>query len=68
MEANHDGSNWSVKNLFELKNARRILIEQNLFENNWVHSQVASAILFTVRTKMALPLGRRSRMSPFATT
>ena len=31
------GIPWAVKNLFELKNARRVLIEGNLFENNWVH-------------------------------
>jgi hypothetical protein len=40
---------WTVKNLFELKNARRVLIEGNLFENNWLQAQVGFAILFTVR-------------------
>ena len=33
------GIPWAVKNLFELKNARRVLIEGNVFENNWVHAQ-----------------------------
>ncbi len=28
-------ANWSVKNLFELKNARRVLVEGNLLENVW---------------------------------
>jgi hypothetical protein len=42
---------WSVKNLFELKNARRVLIEGNLFENNWVDAQSGFAILFTVRNQ-----------------
>jgi hypothetical protein len=40
---------WTVKNLFELKNARRVLVEGNLFENNWVSGQAGYAILFTVR-------------------
>lgn len=40
---------WTVKNLFELKNARRVLIEGNLFEHNWVAAQGGYAILFTVR-------------------
>jgi hypothetical protein len=45
------GTPWSVKNLFELKNARRVLIEGNLFERNWAHSQNGFAILFTVRNQ-----------------
>lgn len=40
------GSQWTVKNLFELKNARRVLIEHNLFEHNWVAAQPGYAILF----------------------
>ncbi len=42
---------WTVKNLFELKNARRVLIDGNLFEYNWPHSQNGFAILFTVRNQ-----------------
>lgn len=38
-------SDWTVKNLFELKNARRVRIEGNLFENNWLHAQAGYAIL-----------------------
>ena len=45
------GIPWTVKNLFELKNARRVLIEGNTFENNWVHAQAGTAILFTVRNQ-----------------
>jgi hypothetical protein len=48
-EPNYGGKPWAVKNLFELKNARRVLIEENLFEHNWVHAQNGFAILFTVR-------------------
>ena len=39
------GKAWTVKNLFELKNAQRVLIEGNLFENCWTHGQVGYAIL-----------------------
>lgn len=42
---------WNVKNLFELKNARRVLVDGNLFENNWVHAQDGFAILLTVRNE-----------------
>jgi hypothetical protein len=36
---------WGIKNLLELKNARRVLIEGNVFENNWAGAQVGFAIL-----------------------
>ncbi|MBI4609220.1 MAG: VCBS repeat-containing protein, partial [Candidatus Rokubacteria bacterium] len=45
------GIAWTVKNLFELKNARRVLIDGNFFENNWAHAQNGFAILFTVRNQ-----------------
>jgi hypothetical protein len=45
------GTPWTVKNLFELKNARRVFIEGNLFEYNWAHAQTGYAILFTVRNQ-----------------
>ncbi len=47
----YEGTPWTVKNLFELKNARRVLIEGNVFEHNWVQGQNGFAILFTVRTE-----------------
>ena len=31
--------NWLIKNLFELKNARRVLVEGNIFENVWAAAQ-----------------------------
>ena len=40
---------WAVKNLFELKNARRVLVEGNLFEHNWVDAQPGYAIVITPR-------------------
>ncbi len=46
-----EGTAWAVKNLFELKNARRVLVEGNLFEHNWPHAQNGFAILFTVRNQ-----------------
>ena len=45
------GEAWSVKNLLELKDARRVLIEGNVFERNWLQSQNGFAILFTVRNQ-----------------
>jgi len=45
------GTHWSVKNLLELKNARRVLITDNLLENCWADSQVGFAVVFTVRNQ-----------------
>ena len=45
------GAAWAVKNLFELKNARRVLIDGNLFERAWAHAQSGFAIVFTVRNQ-----------------
>ena len=47
----YEGTEWAVKNLFELKNARRVLVEGNVFEHNWTHAQNGFAILFTVRNQ-----------------
>lgn len=47
----YEGTHWTVKNLFELKNADRIWIEGNIFENNWADAQTGFAILFTPRTE-----------------
>lgn len=45
------GSVWTVKNLLELKNARNVLIEQNVFENHWAGAQPGWAIVFTPRNQ-----------------
>jgi hypothetical protein len=50
-EAGYEGKTWSVKNLLELKNARRVLIDGNLLEGNWRDSQNGFAVLFTVRNQ-----------------
>lgn len=39
------GTAWSVKNLFELKTGRRVLVSANLFEHCWVHAQTGFAIV-----------------------
>ncbi|MEP6918718.1 MAG: hypothetical protein ABJC89_23970, partial [Acidobacteriota bacterium] len=42
---------WQVKNLFELKNARRVLVEGNLMEHAWSDAQTGYAILLTPRNQ-----------------
>ena len=43
---------WAaVKNNFELKNARRLLVEGNIFENNWLAAQNGWAVQLTVRNQ-----------------
>lgn len=39
------GVGWAIKNLFELKNARRVLVEGNIFENNWAEAQTGFAVV-----------------------
>ena len=36
---------WTVKNLFEIKNAQRVLVQGNVFENSWADGQVGFAIV-----------------------
>jgi hypothetical protein len=45
------GIAWTVKNIFELKNAQRVLVEGNLLQHNWLASQNGFSILFTVRNQ-----------------
>ena len=45
------GTQWTVKNLLELKNAQRVLIDGNLLENNWPQAQTGVAVLFTPRNQ-----------------
>lgn len=47
----YGGTPWRVKNILELKNARRVLITGNILEHNWVHAQNGFAVLFTVRNQ-----------------
>lgn len=41
---------WLVKNLFEIKDGKRISVEYNLLTGNWGMGQNGTAVLFTVRT------------------
>src|SRR5437016_152210 len=45
------GAGWVVKNLLEFKNARRVLIEGNIFENSWEAQQQGWAVLLTPRNQ-----------------
>ena len=42
---------WQIKNLFELKNARKVLVEGNVMERSWQQAQTGYAVLFTVRNQ-----------------
>ncbi len=46
-----DDAQWTIKNLLELKNARRVLIERNVLEHTWIAAQVGFAVLFTPRNQ-----------------
>jgi hypothetical protein len=43
------GQARGVKNLFELKSARRVIVRNNTFKHHWTDAQNGYAILFTVR-------------------
>lgn len=45
------GTLWSVKNLLELKNAQRVVIDGNTFEHSWLASQKGYAILLSPRNQ-----------------
>lgn len=42
---------WDIKNLLEFKNAQRVLVEGNLFENCWPNAQSGFALLLTPRNQ-----------------
>jgi len=51
-DPSYAGTRWVVKNLFELKNAQRVVIDGNIFEYNWTQAdQGGFAILFTPRNQ-----------------
>ncbi|HXG68590.1 MAG TPA: IPT/TIG domain-containing protein [Blastocatellia bacterium] len=43
-DPSYAGIHWAVKNLLELKSARRVLIDGNIFENCWADAQTGYAI------------------------
>jgi hypothetical protein len=52
-DPSYAGTHWSVKNLFELKNAQRVTVDGNVLENSWGDGQVGFAILLTPRAGSA---------------
>jgi hypothetical protein len=45
------GTHWQVNNLLEFKNAQRVLVKGNVFENCWADAQAGWAILFTPKNQ-----------------
>jgi hypothetical protein len=54
-ERDFGGIEWTVKNLLELKNAQRVLIEGNVLENVWVQAQGGAALVLTPRNGGTAP-------------
>lgn len=50
-DPSYAGIPWDVKNTFELKNARNVLVDGNIFENCWAAGQTGVMILFTPRNQ-----------------
>ncbi len=48
---------WTVKNIFEIKNAQRILFAGNVLENSWAAAQVGFAVVLTPRGEGGLSPG-----------
>jgi hypothetical protein len=46
---------WEVKNLFELKEGVRVLVEGNIFENNWLDGQLGEAVVMKSENPGATP-------------
>jgi len=45
------GKHWTIKNILELKNAKNVIIDGNVFQNCWTDGQAGIPILFTVRNQ-----------------
>lgn len=45
-DPSYAGIHWTIKNLFELKNARRVVVSNNVMENSWADSQIGWAVIF----------------------
>jgi hypothetical protein len=50
-DPSYAGKHWTVKNSLELKNAKTVTIDGNIFENCWTDGQTGIPILFTVRNQ-----------------
>jgi hypothetical protein len=44
----------TVKNLFELKNAKRVTVRNNIMENCWLQAQGGYALVLTIRSENSL--------------
>lgn len=47
--ADYAGDEWSIKNLIEFKAGKHIVVEENILDNVWAHSQSGSAFMLTPR-------------------
>ena len=45
------GNGYDVKNIFELKNAQRLLVDGNVFDTVWADAQQGTAIMLSVRNQ-----------------
>ena len=52
------GTKWVVKNTFELKNAQRVTVDGNLFENCWAAGRYRYTIVLTPRNSGSAPWTR----------
>jgi hypothetical protein len=57
-DPSYAGIHWLVKNLFELKNAPRVVIEENTFEHNWLDGRMVLASFSPSVIRTEAPLGR----------
>lgn len=62
-DPSYGGIHWMVKNSFEIKMARRVLIDGNIFENSWVDGQDGVAI--SIKSSMQ---GDKNGCAPCSTT
>jgi predicted outer membrane repeat protein len=53
-DPSYGGILWSIKNLLEFKNAQRVLVDGNVFENIWLSAQQGYAMVWTPRDNSAL--------------
>lgn len=50
-DPSYGGYHWTIKNLFELKNAQRVVFDGNVLENNWGDGQVGIGVVLTPRSE-----------------
>ena len=62
------GTVWNVKNIFELKSARNVVVENNIFENHWKEGQPGFAVVLTPRNWAVAAPGVSSRTCASNTT